>query len=141
MTSGCGSVTLLPWTIGHTYRELGTTEIREFFLDQVAGLAPPAVTADLPDQVEIMVSRSEAGLVIHLLNQSGFRTRSVGPHLPIRGGVLRIAGGKGPARLLQANMQIEGRQDDGALVLDLPELNLFEVIVLEESAVTPRQQS
>jgi hypothetical protein len=127
-----GSVTQLPWTIGHTYRELGTTEIRDFFLDRVAGLATPMVTAELPDQVEIVLGRSDAGLVIHLINQSGMRTRSVGPHLPISGGVLRIEGGKGPARLLKADTEMQGRTDDGALVLELPELGLYEVVVLPD---------
>ncbi|WP_022731349.1 alpha-amylase family protein [Thalassospira lucentensis] len=129
-----GSVTQFPWTIGHTYREFGTTEIRDFFLDCVADLATPTVTAELPDQVEIVVGRSDAGLVIHLINQSGMRTRSVGPHLPISGGVLRIKDGVGPARLLKSDKEIEGQTEDGALVLELPELGLYEVVVLPEAA-------
>lgn len=127
-----GSVTQFPWTIGCTYREFGTTEIRDFFLDCVAGLATPVVTADLPDQVEIVLGRSEAGLVIHLINQSGMRTRSFGPHLPISGGVLRVEGHGGPAHLLKSGTKIKGRIESAGVVFELPELGLYEVLVLPD---------
>lgn len=133
MSSG-GTVTQYPWTIGHTYREFGTTEVRDYFLDSIASLAAPEVRADLPEQVELIAGRSTAGLVLHVINQTGARSRSFGPHVPVPGGTLRIRGHKGPARLVVSDQELAGRIEGEDLILDMPELGLYEVVVLSEES-------
>jgi hypothetical protein len=66
-------------------------------------------------------------LVLHVINQTGSRRKSFGPHVPISGGSLRIRGGKS-ARTLVSKDQPTIRQDGDDLVIDLPTLELFEVL-------------
>ena len=127
VTSG-GTVIQFPWTIGRTYREFGTTEVRDFFLERIEGLAAVQVSAELPDQVEMIVSGDNEGLVIHLINQTGARRKSFGPHVPVTGGKLRVKGARGTARLLVSSESASlGREGDD-LLIELPTLNLFEVV-------------
>ncbi|WP_319518576.1 alpha-amylase family protein [uncultured Martelella sp.] len=125
-----GSVTQFPWTVGHTYREFGTTEVRDFLQDTIAGFAKPEIISDLPEQVEIIAGRSAAGLVIHVVNQTGVKTRAFGPHVTLGPSRIRIRGGRGPAQLLRAGESVAGHNEGDELVIDLPKLELFEVIVL-----------
>jgi hypothetical protein len=127
---GDGAVTMVPWTIGRTFREVGTTEVRDVFLAAVEPLAGVAVTAALPEQVELVLGRDEEGLVVHLINLSGARHRTFGPHLPVTGGRLRFPG---LARTEQVEALVAGtslplsREGDD-LVVDLPTIERFEVV-------------
>lgn len=127
-TSRGGTVIQIPWSVGRTYREFGTTEIRDYFLATIAGVLEVAVQADLPEQVEMIVGRDDAGLVIHLLNQTGARRKSFSPHVPIEGGKLRIKGATGAAELLVSGGKPQTRETDAGLEISLPRLELYEVI-------------
>ena len=124
-----GTVLQFPWSIGRTYREFGTTEVRDHFLAAIQDLTGQQVFADLPEQVEMIVSRDEQGFVIHLINQSGARRKSFGPHIPITGGRIRIAGaGRAQPELLVSKDKGRTGQQSGDLTVDLPALELFEVV-------------
>ena len=69
---------------------------------------------------------------MHLINQSGARRKSFGPHLTISGGRLRLKGSGAPrkAQLLVSGETPATRETSGDLVIDLPPVELFEVIRL-----------
>ncbi len=125
-----GKVLQLPWTIGYAYREFGITEIRDYFLSAVDGLCGQRVYADLPEQVELFLGRDADGLVVHLVNESGARRRSFGPHLKIEGGRLTVRGDTGAAapELLVSKEAPDVHKEGSDLVIDLPPLELFEVV-------------
>lgn len=125
-----GTVLHFPWTVGHTYYEFGTTEVRDHLAQQITALERPPVSADLPEQVEIMTGTSGSQAVIHIINQTGWRRKSFGPHVPVEGGVVRVKGGKS-ARLLVSGDAPKTRQVEDVLVIDLPSLGLFEVLCVE----------
>jgi hypothetical protein len=131
-----GTVLQFPWSVGRTYREFGTTEVRDYFLGEIAGLTGSgAVLLELPDQVEAIVSRDNAGLVIHLLNQTGSRRKSFGPHVPVEGGRLRLKGAAGEVETLVSRTPLSTSRDGDVLTIDLPKLELFEVVRVPLAAV------
>ena len=123
-----GTVMQMPWSVGLTYHEFGTTEVRDYFLAEISELVGEVVEIDLPEQCEVIVSRDDAGLVMHLLNQTGYRRKSFGPHVPISGGKIRVKGASGAAELLVSRTQPVSSIEDGVLTIELPTLELFEVI-------------
>ncbi len=130
LDSGSGSVVQLPWTIGRSYREFGSTIVRDHFRTMIDDLIRPRVTAELPEQVELFLGAAGDDLIVHLLNQSGARRRSVGPHLPISGGRLMINDlDRAPeVELLVATEPAKVSLDARTAVIELPTLDLFEVI-------------
>ncbi|MBV9812430.1 MAG: beta-galactosidase trimerization domain-containing protein [Acetobacteraceae bacterium] len=127
-----GVVVHIPWTIGVTYREFGSTEIRDHFLAIARPLASEILVADLPEQVELILGRSGRDLVVHLINQSGARRRSFGPHLPIHGGRLKVKGAASPCRpeLLASRSAASVQSGEATAVIELPPIELFEVVVI-----------
>lgn len=125
---GEGRVKLFPWSIGRTYHEFGTTEVRDYLLGEIEALAGATVSAALPEQVELIVGRDGNGLVLHVLNQTGSRRKSFGPHVPITGGVIRVRGAAGSASGMVSGTQPTVRTDGDDLIIELPTLELFEVI-------------
>jgi hypothetical protein len=123
-----GSVIHIPWSVGRTYREFGTTEVRDYFLETISPVVDTAITADLPEQVEMIVGRDDAGLVIHLINQTGARRKSFGTHVPIEGGKLRVKGAKGAADVLVAGGEADVTQTGQDIEIALPRLELYQVV-------------
>jgi hypothetical protein len=125
-----GTVLQIPWSIGRTYREFGTTEVRDHLLEAISGLTGQVVFADLPEQVEVFLGRDGAGLVLHIVNQSGARRKSFGPHLRIEGGKVTIKGAAGAGRpdLLVSEKPAEVQSSGEDMVIALPDLELFEVV-------------
>jgi hypothetical protein len=136
MHHGAGSVTVIPWTIGTSFREFGTDEVRDFLMRLLDGVVPAVLTADLPEQVEVVLSRSGADCVVHLLNMSGVRPRAFSRPLTVSGGRLRWPVSTGPvtATALVAGVELAPRQVEGEWVLDLPPLDLFEVLQIKGSS-------
>ncbi len=128
--AGRGKVVQIPWTIGRTYREFGTTEVRDHVLDAVRPLSGQRLFAELPEQVELILGNDGEHLVVHLINQSGARRKSFGPHLTISGGRLRLTGlAPPPSRsLLVSGGTPTMLEANGDLLIELPPLELFEVI-------------
>ena len=128
---GSGEVVLVPWTVGRAYREFGKTDVRDHLGGVVRSLVDPAVSADVHDRVEVVAGESGGSTVVHLLNHSGARRRSYGAHVPVGGGSLRLAGrGADDVRAdaLVAGVSLPTRPDGADLVVELPEVGLFEVV-------------
>ena len=96
-------------------------------------LAGQRLFAELPEQVELILGRDDEHLVLHLINQSGARRKSFGPHLTITGGRLRLKGARmsREPELLVSGEAMTIREVNGDLPIDLPPLELFEVIRLK----------
>lgn len=127
LESGQGSVLQIPWSIGQTYHEFGITSVRDCFFRMAGTSIRSPISAELPEQVELIVGRTPQGWVLHVLNQTGARRKSFGPHVPITGGVVRVRGGA-DAQALVAGTACECRVEGDDLVIQLPPLQLFEVL-------------
>lgn len=129
---GRGRAALVPWSIGRTYHELGLSAVRDVLADLVADLLgdDEPVRADLPEQVEITVHRNADNLIVHLVNLSGARRTNFGKPLPITNGRLRIAGAgrEVPVHALVADRHCDVHLDGNDLVVELPEIDRFEVL-------------
>jgi hypothetical protein len=123
-----GTILQFPWSIGRTYREFGTTEVRDYFLNEIRNLAGGVISMELPEQVEAIIGRDAGGLVIHLLNQTGARRKSFGPHVPVEGGKLRIKGASAAVETLVSRSPVSTHLDGDVLTIELPRLELFEVV-------------
>ncbi|UYO97385.1 beta-galactosidase trimerization domain-containing protein [Microbacterium sp. M28] len=131
--AGAGSVTQLAWAVGANYGLFGLTRIREVAVSRVRELLGKApIEVDAPDQIEVVLGRSSAGLVIHLINHTGWRRNGCGPAVPIRGVRLRVPGAG--ARAVAESIVIPGAltsANEGAdLVLSIAEVRDFEAIVV-----------
>jgi hypothetical protein len=91
----------------------------------------PELTADLHENIELITGANNQGTVIHLINHSGVRRRTYGPHLPFRGGQLRLCGGASRELKVQAHVAgtaLESRAEGNDLLIELPTIELFEVV-------------
>ncbi|TKG70925.1 alpha-amylase family protein [Prauserella endophytica] len=130
---GKGQVVQVPWTIGRTYREYAKTDVRDHAVDIVRSIVQPSISADLHDSAEIVTGRNHDQTVVHVINHSGARRRSYGPHIPVTGGRLRLAGRAGDAlkaEALLAGESLASTADGDDLIVELPPLGLFEVVVV-----------
>ncbi|MCC7370883.1 MAG: family 10 glycosylhydrolase [Chloroflexi bacterium] len=135
---GKGRTAMVPWTVGRSYRDLGLTVSRDIIhsLAQELLAGDEIVSADLPEHVEVTLHRTGNRLVVHLINMSGARRSNFGPPLPIRDGVLHVRGAAAQATahaLVHDTPCDLARQGDTASIA-LPEIDLFEVLVVDLSA-------
>ncbi|WP_323960567.1 beta-galactosidase trimerization domain-containing protein [Arthrobacter sp. JZ12] len=131
---GAGRAIQVPWTPGSAYRDLSLTRIRDAAVDLVVELLGPdvQVTVEAPEQLEVVLGHSDAGLVIHLLNHSGQRRNGFGPAVPFTGVTVRVPGAAG--QRVHSLVSPEGMSTTivgNDLVLTLDEVGDFEVLVLE----------
>lgn len=117
-----GRAVLLPWTVGRGYREVGLAAYRDLFLDEVTAAGAPRLVTDLPEQVELVLGRSAAGTVVHLLNRSGDQPQRFAEPVEIGECWLAI---DGTFRALHADRVLAS---EGGRV-QLPRIGRFEVIV------------
>ncbi|NKY58360.1 alpha-amylase family protein [Nocardia flavorosea] len=134
MRFGSGTHSMITWTIGRTYREFGKTEVRDHLLRVLHPMADIAVSAELPEQAELILGRDHKGYVAHILNQTGARRRSFGPHIPLTGGRLAIRGANPGthATALVSRRDLSTRHTGTSLIVELPDIDLFEVICISE---------
>lgn len=132
LRTGRGTVLQFPWTVGRTYHEFGATEIRDYFLGEIMMPLVPEIAAQLPEQVELILGQSDAGTLIHLINQTGVRGRSFGPHVPINDITLSLKNTNGTVSCLRTNSGVRSENEDGNLIIKLEKLELFEVIKIEQ---------
>ncbi|GAB2468174.1 family 10 glycosylhydrolase [Promicromonospora xylanilytica] len=134
---GAGTVVQLPWTVGTAYHDTRLTRLRDVAVDLVVerllhrpgGRLP--VTLAGPEQLELVVGRSSAGLVVHLLNHSGQRGNGYGPVVPVHHVVLRAAGLAGHgARALAGAADVVDDGDD--LLVRIATVAELEVVVIED---------
>lgn len=140
-------VALLPWTVGRAYREVGLSAHRDLFVDALLRVAPDAVVRSglgsgpsLPEQVEVVRGRSAAGEVIHLLNRSGDADQRFRAPVPIAPATLAVATADCRVRALRANVELPVASVNGQPYVQLPEIGLFEVLVVEGASATPIEE-
>ncbi|GAA4431864.1 family 10 glycosylhydrolase [Georgenia halophila] len=135
---GPGTVAVVPWTVGHGYREVGLSAHRDLIVDLLLRVAPSPVAArtDLPDQVDVIAGRSAAGEVVHLINMSGAAPQRFGAPLPIHGARLWLPwlrdGSRVRALVTGVDLPVTGGPDGPTV--ELPTLELFEVLVVEDGS-------
>ena len=136
-------VALIPWTVGRSYHELGLTTFRDIVVDLVTELLgdDEPVPAELAEHVELTLQRRGDDLVVHLINLSGARRKNYGPHLRTGGGTLRLGGAglAATATALVARADCRTTRDGDDLVFSLPELQRFEVVVIEKACHDARR--
>ena len=102
-------------------------------IQELAADSAPVVV-DAPEQVEVIVGRSAAGLVVHLLNHSGQRRNGFGPVVPISAVHIRVPGAVGrSARVLGSTTELQSGTDGDDLRVDLGPLREFAVVVIEDA--------
>ena len=132
---GRGGTTMIPWTVGRTYREFATTEVRSLLLSVVEPYVETTLTTTLPEQVELVHGADDEATVLHLLNLTGARHRTFGPHVTIPEGQIRLHGVRASsAHALVADRLIDVRHDGDDTVLPLPPLESFEVLRITTEA-------
>jgi hypothetical protein len=90
----------------------------------------------VPEQVEVTLHRNGDRTIVHLVNMSGARPNGFGKPLPVRNATLRIRGASlttTSARALVSDTRCAVTADGGSINVALPELNLFEVVVIGDS--------
>ncbi|MCI2419572.1 beta-galactosidase trimerization domain-containing protein [Saccharopolyspora sp. K220] len=131
---GAGRTIALPWTPGRAYRDVGLGGLGAVLADSARELLGDRleIDTDLPAQVEVVVGRSDAGLVIHLRNLTGLRHQSFGDPVTISAGhQITLRGNDiSAARTLVAGAEPSSESGDGRITIELPEIGLFEVLVL-----------
>lgn len=126
---GAGQGAAMFWTPGRAHRHLGLSAIGEEMTRQVRSLlgGERDVETDLPAQVEVIMGRSRAGLVLHLNNVSGRRHQGYSDPITIPAGRrLRVLSDVQTLRALRAGVELE--RDDASFFI-LPEISDFEVLV------------
>jgi hypothetical protein len=133
-----GALVVLPWTVGRGYREVGLSTHRDLFVDALLEMAPevgaPAfgkAGGSLPEVVEIVVGRSAAGQVIHLINRSGDADQRFRQPVAIRGAMVGVDPAATRVRALWAGQDLPIERRNGQAGVALPDLELFEVLLVE----------
>lgn len=128
----CGTVVQVPWSVGKTYREFGTTDIRDHIISVLEPLSEAVIRSRIGGSVEVIIGKSANRLIVHILNQTGERRRSFGPHIPLQGGELFVTKRIAKAKALVADIILDLHFDETAGTrITLPEIGLFEVLVLD----------
>lgn len=129
-----GGSTVIPWTIGAAYHDLGLTSIRDHALDLlVETRGQERVTVTAPEHVEVTLLRAAGRLVVHLINLSGRRRKTFASPSPIPGAQVRLRGAEAGTRVrgLDAEARMRMHRDGDDLVVDLAQIGRFEVLVFE----------
>ncbi|HEV7666347.1 MAG TPA: alpha-amylase family protein [Chloroflexota bacterium] len=139
---GRGRSVTIPWTIGRTYHDLGLSVARDLLAEVLTELqaGDEAVSATVAEQVELTVHQTRERTVVHLINMSGARRTNFGPPVPVRNGVLHIAGApaSASAHALVSDSACAVTHDGDTLRVQLPDIDLFEVIVIgDPNPLTP----
>ncbi len=133
---GSGSFITIPWGIGYLYQIYGQHGHFELFkrcLSHLAG-TKPLVEIEASPTVEITSQIREDGAwqLVSLVNHSGQNGSAFHPPIPMRNIPLRIKLDRqvSSIRALRSNAEIAFEQNDDQVALVLPQLELFETLVL-----------
>ena len=136
---GNGRVVYLPMDLDRTFDEVGDADHLRLLRNMVLWTADERQPIEVlgPGLVDIALWRQQASLTVHLLNLNNpmaargkFRELiAAGPSrvnvaLPIGASVRSV-------RLLEAGREVEGTVSDGRLVVDIPRVELHEVVAVD----------
>ncbi|MEH0468354.1 family 10 glycosylhydrolase [Streptomyces sp. B21-097] len=128
---------VIPWNIGAHYDQYandGHARLVMAALRDLLGLKPRLAT-DAPAVVEV-VARDNPGagaLLVSLVNLTGQSGTAFHAPVPVRDIVVRLATDRTPLRAhaLRAGVEVPLSLGEGTVSLTLPELSLFETVVIE----------
>ena len=131
--SGSGTVAVIPWTIGRALRATGSGRLGDAIVRLLSCIDPDVVIpTNLPGAVEIALGRSAFGTVAHLLNRSGDRTDHFTTPVPIGPATVTLPWPEATkVRALRAGTDLSCTAVEGGVAVDLPGVDLFEVLVAE----------
>jgi hypothetical protein len=124
----------LPALVGEFYARYRMWEYQALIGNAVRSLysKPLPLQADCPQTVEIELRRQPGRLLIHLVNNTGDMQRPMSEIIPLRD--IRINIQSGPVKrvhTLWSRADLAFTQEDGIVRFALPNLGLYEVVVLE----------
>lgn len=144
---GAGRAALLPVNLGKLYFLHGYEQHKNILLDLIDHICPTAndvLTTDAPPRIEVILQhfrkntpenyRSERtdGMILHLVNLTGFSGNTYFEPIPVRGLRFTIRTGFKPSRVYgtrtEANIQFDYANEGVSFVVD--ELRDFEGIVI-----------
>lgn len=140
--TGAGTVAVVPWTIGASYRDYGKSTTRDHLIAIIDALIDRPLRTDLPDRVEVVVADSGDDTIIHLINHTGVGRRTYRQTIPVTGATLRLAGRGAEAAAavsLRSGDEVRLSADGDDLVIALPALDLFDVIRLTSRNTTTKE--
>ena len=127
-----GGLAILPWLPGLVVRELGQSGVREAMVGllQAESRSPVRWRTTLPEQVQVVHGRTDAALVVHLLNRSGDLPQRFAAPLPVPAAELEIPLEHRPrsVRAHVADRGLEWSWEEGTLRLRTPGIELFDVL-------------
>ena len=131
---GAGRCLYLAGTFGEMANTYAPPEHRRLMVNAVNAFSRPLVelTGGLGN-VEMTVRRQDRRLIVHLVNYAGLPPRPFERVAPQQDLVLRVTTDAAPkaAQLLAAGTGCEVERDGNAAVIRIPQLDEYEVIVLE----------
>jgi hypothetical protein len=134
---GKGSSIRVPFTVGRTYRETSLQAVRDFAISAIGDARRTGVRVETAEQVEVIVARSGARTVVHLVNMSGLRRQGYGPALPVHG--TRLYLDRTPVAVtsrISGALAVEADSHGRAFAVQ-PVLQDFDVVVIEYPEETP----
>lgn len=135
---GKGRCAYVPWGIGDHYQRFPTHAHGKLVVSMLRDLLQyqPWISTDLPPVVELhsQVRRDRKWQLVSMVNLSGQNGRAVLDPIRLRGGKVRLKpkGSIASARALVAEKGCTAKEiGEGFWEIDVPEVGLFETIVLE----------
>ncbi|WP_163540964.1 alpha-amylase family protein [Occultella kanbiaonis] len=128
-----GTVAHLPWTVGRVYREQGLRAVRDEVATRIRALGARPSGTGIPEQLQVVRGRSDAGTVVHLLNRSGDAVQRFLDPVPIAPVEVSLPWSGPPprARALVAGVEVPVSPTEGGIRVTTPTVGRFEVLVLE----------
>ncbi len=133
--NGSGQNALLPGNIGKLYYLQGYKEHKHIFLDILEHLYPDAgqlLQTNAPERVECILKEFDKGLILHLVNLTGFSGNTYFKPLPVQSIQFTIQTAARPASLfrLSDKRAIPFSWNKGMVSFTLDKLEDFESIVI-----------
>ncbi|MDT0316964.1 alpha-amylase family protein [Streptomyces millisiae] len=135
-THGAGRTVYFPWPVGRGHVDFGLSRFGTLIADTIRETTPDAVplrTTGLPEAVELILSATGDGrTLLQLINYTGQSDRRFRAPVTVHGARVHFPGDPAyrTATALVAGADAALTEEGGEQVLTLPELGLFEAIVL-----------
>lgn len=146
---GAAKAILLPVNIGRLYYQQGYEEHKNILLDVIHYMFPKAnelLTTDLPERVETILQqyglnlpgiinpKTQKGLILHLINLTGFSGNTYFKPLPVYNRRCTIRCAFKPSKVfgLVSKQPVPFQWKDGRLVVTIKALGPFESIVIDK---------
>jgi len=129
---GEGRIVVLPWTIGRSAAASGAERLRRAFaaIVDAASDAPVSLPGEASPDVEVVLSRAEAGRIAHLLNRTGDRVNRFAAVAPLHDQVLVLPWPDVQSvRSAVAGDDVPFEVVAGGIRITVPVLERFEVLV------------